>query len=102
MRTTLSLDDDVAAVLDGLRETRGESLKVLVNEALRRDLKEMRSVTVQWNHSEHRQSSSDAAALEALITLLKRCALRRRILQFILVDANPDDAEGRFRLKART
>jgi len=43
MRTTLSLDEDVAAVLNRLRKTRGESFKVLVNEALRRGLKQMRT-----------------------------------------------------------
>jgi hypothetical protein len=41
MRTTLTLDDDVAAALDRLRKTRDASLKDLVNEALRRGLKEM-------------------------------------------------------------
>jgi Arc/MetJ family transcription regulator len=41
MRTTLTLDDDVVAALERLRKTRGASLKDLVNEALRRGLKEM-------------------------------------------------------------
>ncbi len=41
MRTTLTLDDDVAAALDRLRKTRKASLKDLVNEVLRRGLKEM-------------------------------------------------------------
>ena len=41
MRTTLSLDEDVAAALARLRKTRKASLKQLVNEALRRGLKEM-------------------------------------------------------------
>jgi hypothetical protein len=43
MRTTLSLDDDVAAVLERLRRTRKASLKELVNEALRRGLQQMAS-----------------------------------------------------------
>jgi hypothetical protein len=43
MRTTLTLDDDVAAVLERLRKTREMSLKDLVNEALRRGLKDMRT-----------------------------------------------------------
>jgi hypothetical protein len=43
MRTTLSLDDDVAAVLARLRKSRNASLKDLVNEALRRGLKDMSS-----------------------------------------------------------
>jgi Ribbon-helix-helix protein, copG family len=41
MRTTLTLDDDVAAVLERLRRTRDASLKQLINEALRRGLKDM-------------------------------------------------------------
>ena len=41
MRTTLTLDDDVVAALERLRKTHGASLKDLVNEALRRGLKEM-------------------------------------------------------------
>lgn len=41
MRTTLSLDDDVAALLERLRKEREESFKDLVNEALRRGLRQM-------------------------------------------------------------
>lgn len=38
MRTTLTLDDDVAAILKRLKRTRHARLKDLVNEALRRGL----------------------------------------------------------------
>ena len=38
MRTTLTLDDDVAAILKRLTRTRHARLKDLVNEALRRGL----------------------------------------------------------------
>lgn len=41
MRTTLTLDDDVAATLDRLCRSRRVGLKQLINEALRRGLKEM-------------------------------------------------------------
>jgi Ribbon-helix-helix protein, copG family len=41
MRTTLSLDDDVAAQLERLRRKHEMSLKDLVNDALRRGLREM-------------------------------------------------------------
>jgi Arc/MetJ family transcription regulator len=41
MRTTLTLDDDVAATLERLRRNRRISLKHLVNEALRRGLNDM-------------------------------------------------------------
>jgi hypothetical protein len=41
MRTTLTLDEDVAAMLERLRKRREQSFKGLVNEALRRGLKQM-------------------------------------------------------------
>ena len=41
MRTTLTLDDDVAASLERLRKSRNASLKKLINDALRRGLKDM-------------------------------------------------------------
>ena len=41
MRTTLTLDDDVAAVLERLRKSRRQTLKSLVNEALREGLRRM-------------------------------------------------------------
>lgn len=41
MRTTLSLDDDVAALIERLRAERRTGLKELVNQALRRGLREL-------------------------------------------------------------
>jgi len=41
MRTTLTIDDDVAAMLDRVGKLREGSFKDLVNEALRRGLREM-------------------------------------------------------------
>lgn len=41
MRTTLTIDDDIAAELERLRRERAASLKDLVNDALRRGLKDM-------------------------------------------------------------
>jgi hypothetical protein len=41
MRTTLTIDDDVAATLERLRRDRDASLKDLINEALRRGLHDM-------------------------------------------------------------
>ncbi|HLH97644.1 MAG TPA: ribbon-helix-helix protein, CopG family [Xanthobacteraceae bacterium] len=41
MRTTITIDDDVAASLERLRRTRETSFKDLVNEALRRGIKDM-------------------------------------------------------------
>lgn len=43
MRTTLTLDQDVAVQLERLREDRKTSLKELVNDALRRGLRQMSS-----------------------------------------------------------
>lgn len=41
MRTTLTLDDDVAAALERLRRSRDASLKDVVNDALRRGLSDL-------------------------------------------------------------
>ena len=41
MRTTLTLDDDVAVALERLRKSRDTGLKELVNDVLRRGLKTM-------------------------------------------------------------
>jgi len=41
MRTTLTIDDDVAAQLDRLRKKDDASFKDLINEALRRGLQQM-------------------------------------------------------------
>ena len=54
MRTTLTLDDDVAAVLERLRKSRDASLKDLVNEALRRGLRDMCGRTKQRERSRTR------------------------------------------------
>jgi hypothetical protein len=40
MRTTLTLDDDVAAALEHLRREKDASLKEVVNETLRKGLQE--------------------------------------------------------------
>ena len=41
MRTTLTIDEDVAVQLQRLRRSQNRGLKQLVNEALRRGLKQM-------------------------------------------------------------
>ncbi len=43
MRTTLSLDDDVAAAIEQIRSARKATFKEIVNQALREGLKQMRS-----------------------------------------------------------
>lgn len=41
MRTTLSLDDDVVALLEKVRKAKGMSFKHVVNEALRTGLRQL-------------------------------------------------------------
>ena len=41
MRTTLTLEKDVAAALERMRKTRKASLKQVINDALRRGLSQM-------------------------------------------------------------
>lgn len=43
MRTTLSLDDDVAALLEQMRKARDTTFKQIVNDALREGLTRMNS-----------------------------------------------------------
>jgi len=43
MRTTLTIDDDVAAALERLRRSEDKSLKELINQALRRGLEELKA-----------------------------------------------------------
>jgi hypothetical protein len=59
MRTTLSLDDDVAAALGRLREQRRMSHKQLVNEALRIGLARLE----QPEPARQRRTFTDATSL---------------------------------------
>jgi hypothetical protein len=43
MRTTLTIEDDVAMELERFRRERGLTLKDVINDALRRGLREMRA-----------------------------------------------------------
>jgi Ribbon-helix-helix protein, copG family len=45
MRTTLTIEDDVAEQLERLRRQRDASLKDIINEALRRGLRDMAAPT---------------------------------------------------------
>ena len=45
MRTTLTLDADVAALLRRIQEVHGRSLKAVVNDALRQGLRQMATPT---------------------------------------------------------
>ncbi len=51
MRTTLTLDDDVAALIERVRKRRGASLRDVVNDALREGLSRIeRSARVRKTH----------------------------------------------------
>jgi len=41
MRTTLTIEDDVAKLLENVRRARNSSLKVIINQALRHGLRDM-------------------------------------------------------------
>ena len=41
MRTTLTIEDDVAKLLENVRRARNSSLKVIINDALRKGLRDM-------------------------------------------------------------
>jgi hypothetical protein len=60
MRTTLTLDKDVAAMLERARKTRGGSLKDVVNEALRAGLKQ--ATTPPRRRTNFRTTSADLGA----------------------------------------
>lgn len=57
MRTTLTLDDDVAVLLERVRKARGLSLKKVVNLALRTGLQEL--TTPDRRHRRFRTSRAD-------------------------------------------
>jgi len=50
VRTTLTLDDDVARLLERARRRRGSSLKQLVNEALREGLARLEAPPTPRKH----------------------------------------------------
>ncbi len=47
MRTTLTIDDDVAALLERLGKARNEKMKEIVNRALREGLKQLAAPPVK-------------------------------------------------------
>ena len=61
MRTTLTIDDDVAAALENVRRKRDVSLKDIINEALRLGLRDM--TARQKPHNVFRTKSVDLGRL---------------------------------------
>ena len=76
MKTTLTLDDDVAAALERVRRTRNASLKDVVNDALRRGLNDL---STRPNRAG--ASDSDAERLKR-----EERALREQIRRFRAAD----------------
>ena len=56
MRTTLTLDDDVAALLERARKSRKTNFKTIVNEALRQGLREMIKPVTRSNAYQTREA----------------------------------------------
>lgn len=54
MRTTLTIDDDVAVALDRVREENDLTLKAVVNEALRRGLRVMEAEAAESGREPYR------------------------------------------------
>jgi len=79
MKTTLTLDDDVAAALERVRRTRNASLKDVVNDALRRGLNDLSTALDRADANE-----SDAERLKR-----EERALRERISSFRAADRLP-------------
>lgn len=73
MRTTLTLDPDVAARIERLRDARREPFKDIVNEALRRGLDDMAAKTTKrrtpFRTETHKAQLLVADAKEALALL---------------------------------
>jgi hypothetical protein len=73
MRTTLTLDPDVAARIERLRKSRDIALKDVVNEALRRGLDEMAAARTKrrtaFRTGEHTAKLLVADAREAIALL---------------------------------
>lgn len=63
MRTTITLEDDVAASLKRLEKRRGVKFKALVNEALREGIKRM--MTPVKKRGKHRTRAIDLGSCRA-------------------------------------
>jgi hypothetical protein len=66
MRTTLTLDDDVAVLLERIRQAKGLTVKDAVNQALRRGLHEMASQPDQGGSFKTRPVSCGRLLIESL------------------------------------
>ena len=66
MRTTLTIEDDVAKLLESVRRGRNTSLKVIINEALRQGLRDMTKPPPRGKPYESRSVSLGRCQLASL------------------------------------
>ena len=83
MRTTLTLDDDVAISLERLRQARRQSLKVVVNDLLRL------GITAVERPSEARRPRFETAVADTGHALLPDVDDIAEILELVEGDAGP-------------
>jgi hypothetical protein len=75
MRTTLTLDPDVAVLLQRLQREREASLKSIINEALRRGLKEMTAPRQPRKRFQTRPMDLGTCRLESLDNIAEVLAI---------------------------
>jgi hypothetical protein len=75
MRTTLTIDDDIAVMLDRMRRQRDANLKDVVNEALRRGLQEMGGPPKRRNRFRTRTVSLGRQRIAALDNIAEALAI---------------------------
>ena len=66
MRTTLTIEDDVAKLLESVRKGRNTSLKAVINEALRQGLRDMTKPPCRGKPYETRSVSLGRCLLSSL------------------------------------
>ena len=75
MRTTLTLEDDVALALEQLRRARGTRFKVLINEVLREGLRQMRARPARGKRFQTRSVDLGRARLASIDNVAEAVAL---------------------------
>ena len=75
MRTTLTLEEDVALALEQLRRARGTRFKVLINEVLREGLRQMRARTARGKRFQTQSVDLGRARLASIDNVAEAVAL---------------------------
>jgi hypothetical protein len=95
VRTTLTLDDDVAALLSRLQRTQRKSLKQLVNQALREGLRHMNASAPRRKRYQTGGADLGRCLIGNLDDVAETLAVAEgEKLQMILVDANLSGKAG--------